>query len=351
MKIGILTLPLHTNYGGILQAYALYNTLQDLGHEVSLIDGKMYEVTSLREKLSVAKWQILKWLGFYKKRHPQLELRDKMEVLIPFIQKYIPRQIPLQRVHSNTFEAIVVGSDQVWRGLYSDQLLYFLDFAKNWNIKRVAYAASFGVDNWEPSIDIANKCKSLLDKFVYVSTREKSGIKICNDILGCKAEWVIDPTMLLTPQLYKNIAYMGGHDNGESKNYLLAYLLDNDKDKIQIVEELAAKHNLNIVNIGISETGQKVMPVEKWLRLIAKSSYVVTDSFHGTVFSILFNRPFCVLQNNERGNSRFKSLLEFTGLTDRMCNNPTGNIDWQTVNTKINTERERCIEVLKNALK
>lgn len=351
MKIGILTLPLHTNYGGILQAYALYNTLQDLGHEVSLIDGKMYEVTSLREKMSVARWQILKWLGFYKKRHPQLELRDKMEVLIPFIQKYIPRQIPLQRVHSNTFDAIVVGSDQVWRGLYSDQLLYFLDFAKDWNIKRVAYAASFGVDNWESSIDIANKCKSLLDKFVYVSTREKSGIKICNDILECKAEWVIDPTMLLTPQLYKNIAYMGGHDNGENKNYLLAYLLDNDKDKIQIVEELAAKHNLNIVNIGISETGQKVMSVEKWLRLIDNSSYVVTDSFHGTVFSILFNRPFCVLQNRDRGNSRFKSLLEFTGLTDRMCNNPTENIDWQTVNTKINTERKRCIEVLKNALK
>lgn len=351
MKIGILTLPLHTNYGGILQAYALYNTLQNLGHEVSLIDGKMYEVTSLREKLSVVKWQMLKILGFYKKRHPQLELRDKMEVLIPFIQKYIPQQIPLQSVHSDTFDAIVVGSDQVWRGLYSNQLLYFLDFAKDWNIKRVAYAASFGVDNWDPSLDIIDKCKSLLGKFTYVSTRERSGIKICNEILDCHAEWVIDPTMLLTSQMYKNIAYMGGHDNREAQSYLLAYLLDNDKDKKLIVEELASKHNLNIVNIGISESGQKVMPVEKWLRLIDNSSYVVTDSFHGTVFSILFNRPFCVLQNKGRGNSRFKSLLEFTGLTDRMCNNPTENIDWQTVNTKINTERERCVEALKNALK
>lgn len=132
---------------------------------------------------------------------------------------------------------------------------------------------------------------------------------------------------------------------------MLAYLLDNDKNKKKIAEELASKHNLSIVNIGISETGQKVMAVEKWLRLIGNSNYVVTDSFHGTVFSILFNRPFCVLQNSERGNSRFNSLLEFTGLTDRMCNNPTGNIDWQVVNTKIDTERERCIEVLKNVLK
>lgn len=117
------------------------------------------------------------------------------------------------------------------------------------------------------------------------------------------------------------------------------------------MEELASKYNLSIVNIGIAETDQKVMAIGKWLRLIEKSSYVVTDSFHGTVFSILFNRPFCVLQNDRRGNSRFKSLLEFTGLTDRMCNNPTGNIDWQDVNTRIDTERKRCIDVLKNVLK
>lgn len=351
MKIGILTLPLHTNYGGILQAYALYNTLQNLGHDVSLIDGKMYEITSLREKMSVAKWQVLKMLGLYKKKHPQLELRDKMEVLIPFIQKNIPQQIPLQSVHSDTFDAIVVGSDQVWRGLYSDQLLYFLDFAKDWNIKRIAYAASFGVDNWKPNSDIISKCKSLLSKFAYVSTREKSGIKICSDILDRKAEWVIDPTMLLTSLQYKNIAYMGGHDTQEEESYLLAYLLDNDNDKKQVVEELASKYNLSIVNIGIAETGQKVMPIEKWLRLIEKSSYVVTDSFHGTVFSILFKRPFCVLQNGGRGNSRFKSLLEFTGLTDRMCNNPARNIDWQDVNMRIDTERKRCIDILKNVLK
>lgn len=351
MKIGILTLPLHTNYGGILQAYALYSTLQNLGHEVSLIDGKMYEITSLREKLSVVAWQMLKSLGFYKKRHPQLELRDKMEVLIPFIQKYIPQQISLQRVHSDTFDAIVVGSDQVWRGLYCDQLLYFLDFAKDWNVQRVAYAASFGVDDWRPSLDIVDKCKSLLSKFTYVSTREKSGIKICRDILDCNAEWVIDPTMLLTPQIYKNLAHMGEHEERKAKNYLLAYLLDSDKEKKQIVEKLASKHNLSIVNIGISETGQKVMSIGKWLRLIDNSGYVVTDSFHGTVFSILFNRPFCVLQNSERGNSRFNSLLEFTGLTARMSNNPTGEIDWQTVNSKINTERKRCIAVLKNILK
>lgn len=93
------------------------------------------------------------------------------------------------------------------------------------------------------------------------------------------------------------------------------------------------------------------MSIGKWLRLIDNSGYVVTDSFHGTVFSILFNRPFCVLQNSERGNSRFNSLLEFTGLTARMSNNPTGEIDWQTVNSKINTERKRCIAVLKNILK
>ena len=350
MNIGILTLPLHTNYGGVLQAFALYYTLQSYGHNVSLIDGKMYEVTSCREKISLARWQFFKMLGLYKENHPQLQLREKMKIIIPFIQKLIPQQVPLQNVHQDTFDAIVVGSDQVWRGLYSDQLVFFLDFAKGWNIKRIAYAASFGVDDWKPSCNVAEYCKSLLKDFDYVSTREKNGIKICKDILECKAEWVIDPTMLLESHVYRDIACRGGVDVNEKEPYLLAYLLDNDTEKHYQVEEIACKYNLKIINIGISETGQKVLSIENWLKLIEKSSYVTTDSFHGTVFSILFNKPFYVLGNNSRGNSRFNSLLEFTGLMDRVKDNSIDTIDWQIVNEKVSVERKRCCGILKEKI-
>lgn len=348
MNVGILTLPLHSNYGGILQAFALYHTLQSLGHNVTLIDDKIYEVATLREKLSVLKWNVYKLFGLRKGRHPQLELRDKMDVIIPFIQKNIPNQISLENVRAQTFDAIVVGSDQVWRGLYSDQLVYFLDFAKTWNIKRLAYAASFGVDDWKPSDNLAYECKSLLQKFNYVSTREKSGVRICNDVLGCKAEWCIDPTMLLTSRFYNGIT--SGIEHIYDEKYLLAYLLDNNADKQHKVEEIACKHNLKIINIGISETGQNVMHVEYWLSLIKNSSFVITGSFHGTVFSILFNRPFYVLGNNSRGNSRFDSLLEFTGLSDRTDDFSIDKIDWQVVNKNIDKERRRCINILKENL-
>ena len=129
MRIGILTLPLHTNYGGILQAYALYTVLSSMGHQVSLIDGKMYEISSMREKLSVFLWEIMKSLGLRNEKHPQLQMQDQMATIIPFIKKNIPNIISPRHVKSNKFDAIVVGSDQVWRGEYSPLLPYFLDFA------------------------------------------------------------------------------------------------------------------------------------------------------------------------------------------------------------------------------
>lgn len=92
------------------------------------------------------------------------------------------------------------------------------------------------------------------------------------------------------------------------------------------------------------------MHVEYWLSLIKNSSFVITDSFHGTVFSILFNRPFYVFGNNSRGNSRFDSLLEFTGLSDRTDDFSIDKIDWQVVNKNIDKERRRCINILKENL-
>lgn len=348
MKIGILTLPLHTNYGGILQAFALYTVLSSMGHQVSLIDGKMYEINSLREKLSVFLWEIMKLLGLRKRKHPQLQMQDKMTNIIPFIQKNIPNIISPTFVKPTTFDAIIVGSDQIWRGEYSPLLPYFLDFASNWEIKRIAYAASFGVSDWKPSEKQLKLCKNLIKKFYLVTVREKEGINICRKKLDCSSQWTIDPTMLLQPETYIS---MIKHTTSESAGKILTYVLDDNKEVEDIISSMSSSMRKDVFNLRLPSENRINVSVETWLRSFYDCDYVITDSFHGTVFSILFNKPFFVYINKERGSSRFKTLLEFTGLSYRVVTSPNDlsaistQINWNNVNEKIAIERKRCLEL------
>ena len=349
MRIGILTLPLHTNYGGILQAYALYTVLSSMGHQVSLIDGKMYEISSMREKLSVFLWEIMKSLGLRNEKHPQLQMQDQMATIIPFIKKNIPNIISPRHVKSNKFDAIVVGSDQVWRGEYSPLLPYFLDFASSWNIKRIAYSASFGVSKWAPSDKQLDSCRKLIKKFDIVTVREKEGINICRQKLNCDSQWTIDPTMLLKPETYIHLI---NNSPSETKGKILTYLLDNNEEIKNIIELITSTMCKDVINLKLPSENSPNVSVETWLRSFYDCDYVITDSFHGTVFSILFNKPFSVYINNERGTSRFKTLLEFTGLSSRVISSknditsflPT-KIDWESVNKKICIERQRCLNL------
>lgn len=354
MRIGILTLPLHTNYGGILQAYALYSVVKNMGHDVWLIDGKMYEITTLREKASVFVWQMMHHFGWRKTIHPQLIMRDEMENIIPFIENHLPQQIALDKVGSNTFDAIVVGSDQVWRGEYSDLLPYFLDFTIGWDIRRIAYAASFGKDEWHQDSNILAKCRQLIKGFNYVSVREQSGINICKQNLQIDAEWVIDPTMLKNAEEYRCLFCPS---NTTNKRHLVSYILDGSKDKHDMVYEVARRKKLSVTEMELPANGEKAFPVEQWLYTIANADFVLTDSFHGTVFCILFNRPFAVIENSERGNSRLVSLLKIFGLTNRIVHDvkelsflEDGFIEWNKVNTELIRQQNRCLKVLSSAL-
>ena len=350
MKIGILTLPLHTNYGGILQAYALYSTLKEMGHDVTLIDGKMYQVSTVREKTSVAVWQVMYHLGFRPTIHPQLIVQNEMESIIPFIETHIPQQISLDKVKSNTFEAIIVGSDQVWRGDYCSLFPFFLDSAEGWNIRRIAYAISFGKDEWHQNSNVLTKCRHLIKAFDFVSVREKSGINICREQLQCDAEWVIDPTMLKTAEEYKKLLPKASNP---SKRYLVSYILDKNTYSQGIVFETAKKRNLDIKEMKLPANGEKAISVEEWLKTLLNAEFVITDSFHCTVFSLLFNRPFVVLENYERGNSRLISLLGVLGVSNRIAHNMTESasieeypIVWRDVNHEMTKQREKFINVI-----
>ena len=174
--------------------------------------------------------------------------------------------------------------------------------------------------------DISSKkitnCINLLKRFNAVSVREKSAVNICEEQLGVSARHVLDPTMLLNVEDYATLFNKTVVNVNE--NHLLVYILDNNDDIKKSVENLSIRFNLNSHAVNAIEVQNqksykyKFPSVENWLRGFYDAKYVITDSFHGTVFSIIFNKPFICLGNENRGSSRFNSLLGMFGLENRL---------------------------------
>lgn len=352
MKIGILTLPLHTNYGGILQAYALQTALERMGHNVVVFDTKK----TLKEPLSPLVYA--KRLGYklLKDRSTRIMHERHHNRTFPiiaqhtqrFAEKYINRYIieSLLKIDKNDFDAIIVGSDQIWRPIYfctpfkAKAENAFLDFTKGWNIKRISYAASFGVEHWEYSEDETLVCREAISKFDAVSVREDIAVRQCQEYFGVSAQHVLDPTMLLDKEDY--ISLILKEEEPKSKGSLFEYILDLSPEKKNIIDAVAKKTNLLPFAVKPSDKGQleeRVYPsVTAWLRAFMDAEFVVCDSFHGVVFSIIFNKPFIVIGNEKRGMARFSSLLKMYSLEARMISSISQidicekTIDWENVN-------------------
>ena len=339
MRIGILTLPLHTNYGGILQAYALQTVLEKMGHEVVVFDTpKKNSLPPLwKLPLSFAKRIVLKFLGktnrVFVERYNNKVRSVITQHIQPFVDTYIHRKVirSFKDLKQEDYDAIIVGSDQVWRIIYFPLMWLgqqienaYLDFAKNWNIKKIAYAASFGTENWEYDEEQTKKCKNLLHKFDAVSTREVDGVKLCKAKFEVDAHHVLDPTMLLNMDDY--ITLLQKAKTSRSDGTLLNYILD-DSEEIDILINKVATDN-HLVPFSVNNQfeyddskplQQRIKPsVETWLRGFYDAEFVITDSFHACVFSILFKKQFIVVGNKERGMSRFKSLLKMFDLEERL---------------------------------
>ena len=220
------------------------------------------------------------------------------------------------------------GAIRYGRPLYSPCLTnYFLDFLDHEEIiKKIAYAASFGVENWEYSPQQTIQCAALSKKFDAISVREDTAIKLCKEHLGVKAVHVLDPTLLIPKEDY--IKLVAKDNIPKSKGNLMTYVLDKTNDKNEIIQKIAKKLDLIPFSVmpekTFSEVGSNGLkdcifpPVTQWIRGFMDAEFVVTDSFHGTIFAIIFNKPFIVIGNSERGMTRFKSLLKIFGLKDRL---------------------------------
>lgn len=319
MRIAILTLPLHVNFGGILQCYALQTVLERMGHEVSVLNTDFVNVDYKTRIGLFIKRLVKTCIG---KESKFYGWKTEREITQKYTQVFIRKHIHLLNVQDlsllkeDDFDAIVVGSDQIWRPMYYQPIANaYLKFAKDWtSIKRIAYATSFGTDKWEYTHEETQECASLVKLFDAVSVRENSAVDLCRKYLEVEAVQVLDPTLLLSKEDYLKLIDQSKLKKNEG---VFAYFLDVTSSKMDLANRIAKERGLklyqfnnpNVDCLSLHFEKRIQQPIEEWIAGFRDASFVVTDSFHGCVFSIIFNKPFVVIGNEERGIARLKSLL------------------------------------------
>ena len=286
MKIGILTLPFNCNYGGLLQCYALQSFLKGLGHEVVVIKRVFPKRISFKNKAINAIKLLLGRTDIYKKSVAAMRCFENAYIIETLQIKEIRQYDSLLK---DKIDALVVGSDQVWRFDYTKEHYaeYFFDLGKK----------------------ETSKIKKLASLFDRISTREESGIKLCQEKLACKATHLLDPAFLLSRDEYRSL-----YKTKVNKTDAIAtYILDFDEEKLKSIKQISHAIDKDIIYIGKNPHTKVYQAVEDWIKSIDESNLVVTDSFHGVVFSIIFNKPFVLMINENRGAERFISLSNTFG--------------------------------------
>ena len=351
MRIGILTLPLASNYGGILQCYALQTVLERMGHEVVVLDRASAASTAPSAGLillrcgSVLKCLFRRYILGKKNiailsPWSRIYVIDKSELidnslLLKFVRKHINITRPLRSseallkcVKRQKLDCLIVGSDQVWRECYSPFLTdCFAGFLpEDDKMLKITYSASFGTSENPISEPMLETCKRLSSRFDAIAVREKSAVGLVEQYFGKHAELVLDPTLLLDADDYVIERHKTAccpvtteHDT------LVSYVLDIDEKKAKISNEVADALGLKERFMGFRPqktdgSPDKMIPVQSWLDNFRNASFVVTDSFHGCVFSIINRKPFIAIVNHSRGADRFVSMLSQLGLEGRMVN-------------------------------
>lgn len=346
-KIGILTFhyPSNMNFGASLQAFAVNKLFKNS----KLIDyNPITESLNYKIKFLLGGRNFIDYCNKFLKTTKKCESFEDLKSL------------------NKEFDIFVVGSDQVWRAKWLQDKLphYYFDFVDDDKTK-IAYAASFGVDFWEGDKKLTEKIKPLAQRFDYISVREESGIKICKDTFGIDAVCVLDPTLMIDKKDYQPILDDWKDDSHKKKKYIAHMLLDDTVELREESENIGKYLKAEINHIKgkdrkiLGKTITFYNKVSQWLTYIKDAELVITDSFHCTVFSLIFNKKFLVVANPERGTARLENLLGIVGLKDRFFTNikdvlKSGildkSIDYIEVEKKLSVHREYSMSFLKKAL-
>lgn len=314
MKVGILTHPLHFNYGGVLQCFALYTYLKQSGYTPIIINRKFNE--SFFFKIWIKRVLTALHLPRY---YNDVKKSSRIQ---PFIQRYLIRTAP---IYSNSkmmrlckeyhFDAVVVGSDQVWRFDFASNYgyNYFLDFVPS-NVIKFSYAASFGINQWGYSGKQTLTIKQLLKSFRGISVREEEGARLCEENLGITPEVLIDPTLLLSTNDYNLLA----SERLVNGKYVFVYWLG---DKSLVKDDIKDWITRGYKVIDINLRDSIILPsIEDWLSYIKYADVVLTDSFHGCVFTLIFGRPLVVKKNLSGGLGRIRTLFNLFNIDEGKMN-------------------------------
>lgn len=332
-KVGIVTITDGSNYGNRLQNYAMQKLLESIGFQVETIKRK-----TDRDKLGVGK--LIQELKYIVKRVLQIpcdrEQRKRQKRFDIFNDKYIsfsPYTLYdniAPKNFADKYDYFVVGSDQVWNArieIVKQDIKNYLAFFAHPE-QRIAYAASFGTDDILPEFEALYKKE--LPKYKAISVREISGASIVKELCGrYDTEVVLDPTMMLSAEEWRKIEKKPQYIEG--KKYIVTYFLGGRSHKISsYIDDVAKMYQANIINLEIEFlrddriNSRKMFETspDEFVWLIDHAECVLTDSFHATVFSILFQKPFCtferpIVEEGNRMGSRIETLLGKFGLLEQ----------------------------------
>lgn len=313
-KIAIITLNGYFNYGNRLQNYALQTFLESLG----------FEVETIRLNKNGRSERIKSWLRpvKYKLAGKSIEL-SRQKVFKQFSKKFISETNKTYNINddlselSNRYDYFVIGSDQVWNpSMNKTSTAYFADFAPQEKV--ISYAASFGISELSPNVEEIYK-KGLLN-LKGISVREEDGKHLVKKLVNKESEVLVDPTLLLTEEQWLKIATP--IPNNIDKPYLLTYFLGGIPKKYEdFIEKIRNDNDLEIINLGDPQDEETYATgPSEFLTYIKNSQIFLTDSFHGSVFSIIFDKPFVVFERvgSKSMFSRLKTLLKLFKLQDRI---------------------------------
>ena len=333
MKVGIVTFHEANNYGAVLQCYALAETLKTFKHDVELINLPLHEKSG------------------------NLRGRLRNNVLSRAFTEFKSNYLPEISKNNDQNEICVFGSDQVWNPQITKKhhLLYFGSWVKP-EVTKISYAASFGLASWDFP-EFTNEVKNQLQSFKALGVREASGVEICKNMFGVESQQVVDPTLLLTD-------YTHLFTKRKNTNSLVCYIFGKEESKMINIRNIGKKCGLQpvLLNDMRFRKGIKSVPfptVDKWLSYLEASEFVITDSFHCMVFSILFKKNFIAIPAVPERAGRMVSLLDGLGLKSRFFNSiedaPESpllleKIDYTIVDDKIKSLRESSLSFLKSAL-
>lgn len=349
MQIGIITFHFGSNFGALLQTYALCNAVESLGHNVKIIDFNPKRYAKDASLISTIKKGILNIIDYR-------DFKIKQKRIITFREQNFKltdhRYTSVADIDNNppVFDAYICGSDQIWNPeIYGVLSPYFLEFVPNANAIKLSYAASFGRE----SLDASNK--HLIGQYIrhiqYISVRETTGIDIVREVAGREARQVMDPVFLINSHEW---GILPGHTFSGPSQYILLYTMEIDYQLLESVRYLAERCHMEVIHLSwdfrkhhaVDHVISNAGPLQ-FIELIKNASYVCINSFHGTAFSIIFNKPFLVTPHTTR-NTRIASLLGKLELTSQMV---TDNHSlYQLVERNLEYDTNKATRLLHNEI-